>query len=362
MSETTRDTLSVPVPVAAMPASGYGWRQFKQRPRHPREAALIEGVLYVSVGGFFLGLPKNHKSLSALAMTISMATGIDYAGQKVPTPRRVAYLMEDTDAATMIEDRVDAFLRGHGLDPADPDILDTLNARLLVKPWNGFTLDDPRWREVLDRDICAGWRAEVVFLDVLRNITNRNLNVSEEVGPLLNYLTGLHMKYGTTFFVLHHEGFSAPGRPMGSVTLDGWWQQCITFVGNDSPGVRLTIESKVRPTTTLDLGLTAEMRTDALDDGKAIEVPHVYRYSVKPEEEKKKRSTSTTTVDKVLTVLSTSSVGMLADDVADKVGCSRRTAKDTLDLLVEREVVVIAGSGRRSGARTGPMQPLYRRA
>jgi hypothetical protein len=360
MSETTRDTLSAPV--AAMPASGYGWRQFKQRPCHPREAALIEGVLYINVGGFFLGLPKNHKSLSALAMAVSMACGIDFAGRiKVPTPRRVYYAMEDTDGAQMIEDRVDAFLRGHNLDPNDPGVLDMLNERLLVKPWNGFTLDDPAWCAVLE-DVCAGWRAEVVFLDVFRNMTNRNLNVSEEVGPLLNFLTGLHMKYGTTFFVLHHEGFSAPGRPMGSVTLDGWWQQSISFLGNDTPGVRLTVESKVRPTTTLDLALYAEMRTETLDDGKSIEVPHVYRYSVKEEKQKPKRTTPTTTVDKVLNVLSTSSVGMLADDVADKVGCSRRTAKDTLDLLVERNVVERCGEGRRSGARTGPMQPLYRRA
>lgn len=242
-----------------MPASGYGFRRFKNRPKAEPEPALIDGLLSRDGSGFILGLPKSYKTLLAMEMALCLAEGLTVAGRfTVPQARRVHFLEEDTDSAAMLEQRFDALLRGHGLDPEDTELQDRLEARLAIKPWSGFSFDDPDCRIMLEEQVCRDYRAEICFLDVLRNLTEKNLNTSDEIGPILNFLTGLHEKYGTVFLLLHHEGYSGAGRPMGTVTLGGWWQNLLCLERTSDTASSLIVQRKQGPTGYHKLSLYAE--------------------------------------------------------------------------------------------------------
>jgi hypothetical protein len=103
---------------------------------------------------------------------------------------------------------------------------------------------------------CREFMPAVVYGDVLRKLTVRDLNKSTEAGMLLATLDRLRRDYGVVFRILHHyrkaQGFRA-GRGSqelgGSFQLGAWAENSLFFepIGRKHGAVKVEVQSKDAP-------------------------------------------------------------------------------------------------------------------
>jgi hypothetical protein len=221
----------------------------------PDAPPLVEGILSADGCGWIAGEEKLGKSWYALHEALALALGVPVAGRfAVSASRRVLYVQEE-DSARRTSLRVKALLRGFDLDPAAPAVRTLLDEWLRISVWAGFTLDDPTWLARLDAT-CAAFRPAVVYLDVLRKLTTRDLNKADQAGAMLAGLDELRRRHGVLFRVVHHyrkaQGvrFSRGSQEMGGSFVLGAWGECSLFfepVGRTQGAVRVAVQVKDGP-------------------------------------------------------------------------------------------------------------------
>ncbi len=214
----------------------------------PPSQPLVEGVLSNDGGGWISGEEKLKKSFYALAE----ALGLPVCGRFAVLVRRRVMFIEEEDSPARTYRRVQALLRGYGLDPDDPAVRADLDAWFRILVWSGFTLDAPLQIDQLARTI-ATFQPTVVYLDVLRKLTTKDLNKADQAGALLKILDDLRREHGVLFRVLHHnrkiQGSYRAGRGSqelsGSYQLGAWGENSLFFepIGK-TQGVKVTPQCK----------------------------------------------------------------------------------------------------------------------
>jgi hypothetical protein len=233
---------------------GIGLGEFLAQQFPPLEP-IVEGLLYTDGGGWIGGEEKLGKSYFAVEEALCIALGLSVCGRfAVPTRRRV-FFIEEEDPPRRLHARVNALLRGHGLDPADPALRAELNAWMRLAVWTGFSFDVPDLVARLEAT-CRVFRPAVIYGDVLRKLSHRDLNKGSEAAALLAVLDGLRRDYGVVFRVLHHyrktQGFRA-GRGSqelgGSFQLGAWAEQSLYFepIGRKHGAVKVEVQTKDAP-------------------------------------------------------------------------------------------------------------------
>jgi hypothetical protein len=230
---------------------GEGLGTFLRRDFPPLEP-YIEGLLSGDGGGWIAGEEKLGKTYYALEEGLCLALGLDVCGRfKVPVRRRVLFI-EEEDSARRTNNRVRALLRGHGRDPDDEALLAELDQWHRIDVWGGFTLDDQAKIARLEATI-IGFKPDVIYLDVLRKMTMKDLNKANEASALLAVLDDLRQRYGVLFRVLaHYRKGQGPrsGRGSqeigGSYVLGAWGENSLFFepTSRRQGAVRVDTQSK----------------------------------------------------------------------------------------------------------------------
>lgn len=221
----------------------------------PAAEPIIDGLLPAEGVGWLAGEEKVGKSLYALAEALCVALGEPVLGRfAVPQRRRVLFV-EEEDTPRRTQQRLRALLRGHDLDPDDPDVRVDLDDWMRLSVWAGVSLDDPGMVGRLEATI-ADFGPAVCYLDVLRKLTTRDLNRAHEAGALLATLDRLRRTYGVAFRVVHHyrkvQGFRV-GRGSqeisGSFVLGAWAEHSLFFepLGRKQGIIRVEVQSKDGP-------------------------------------------------------------------------------------------------------------------
>lgn len=131
------------------------------------------------------------------------ALGLPVLGRYgVPHQRRVLFI-EEKDPPRRVWASVRALLRDLDLDPDDPSTRAELDQWFRVVVWEGVSLDHPQTIARLSATPNA-FPAHVVYLDVLRKLTGKDLNKAQEADALLGALDELRRRHGCVFRVLHH--------------------------------------------------------------------------------------------------------------------------------------------------------------
>lgn len=245
------DVLASPAEPAPL-AVGLG--QFLAQKFPPLEP-IVEGLLYTDGGGWIGGEEKLGKSYFAVEEALSIALGLPVCGRfAVPQRRRVVFI-EEEDPPRRLHARIHALLRGKDLDPTDPVLLADLDEWMQVAAWTGFSFDTAELVARLDAT-CRTFQPAVIYGDVLRKLTMRDLNKSPEAGALLATLDGLRRAHGVVFRILHHyrksQGFRT-GRGSqelgGSFQLGAWAENSLFFepIGRQQGAVKVDIQSKDAP-------------------------------------------------------------------------------------------------------------------
>ena len=146
--------------------------------------------------------------------------------------------------------------------------------RFRVVVWEGVTLDEPQHLARLSATLDA-FPAHVVYLDVLRKLTGKDLNKAQEAGALLGALDELRRRHGCVFRVLHHyrksQGFRTGrgSQEIGGSFALGAWGECSLFfepIGRRQGAVRVEVQTKDgAPVPAFRLTIHAEGPADAPD-------------------------------------------------------------------------------------------------
>jgi hypothetical protein len=250
--EAQTDTASeAPEVVAPL---GIGLGEFLAQTFPPLEP-IVEGLLYTDGGGWIGGEEKLGKSYYAVEEALSIALGLPVCGRFPVPQRRRVFFIEEEDPPRRLHARVNALLRGKGLDPTTPALRAELDGWMRLAVWTGFSFDVP---DVVARlaVTCRTFQPAVIYGDVLRKLTLRDLNKSAEAGALLATLDRLRRTHGVVFRILHHyrktQGFRA-GRGSqelgGSFQLGAWAENSLFFepIGRKHGAVKVEVQSKDAP-------------------------------------------------------------------------------------------------------------------
>jgi RecA-family ATPase len=241
--------------------------------RPEAERWLIEQVWMDQSVGIVGGEPKLGKSLAALSMAVSLASGAPYLGRfrVAQTGRTLLFAAED--AQHIVRARLEALCFGLDLALADLDI------QVITAP--RMRIDSTDHQKSL-ADTLAAIRPKLLILDPFVRLHTRDENQCAEVAPLLGFLRDLQRTFEVAVAVVHHTRKGA-GRTRGGQALRGSsefhaWVDDAQYLRHSGDRVLLTIEHRAAPCIDkLEIKLRAHgdaLKLEVVDDQAApIEDP-----------------------------------------------------------------------------------------
>lgn len=185
--------------------------------RPPDQQWLVEGLWGEGAVGIVGGEPKSCKSLLALDLVISVASGRPCLGRfAVTRPGRVL-LFAAEDALSVVRMRLESIAASREVQ------LEELDVEVITAPI--VRLDDRTDRERL-RNTVATLQPRLLVLDPFVRLHCVDENAAGEVAPLLAFLRELNRDHGVAVVVVHHArkgGGARAGQALrGSSEFHAW--------------------------------------------------------------------------------------------------------------------------------------------
>jgi hypothetical protein len=189
------------------------------RKEYPKEQEIIaKGILPKGGGLILAGESGEGKSILRLEVGILLSMGWPVWELEIPTARRVfIFQFENTEAQEAY--RLKKMLEGLGIT----DFPDRL---CFSDPTIRVDIGNPKDRALMV-DIIKESQAEVVVYDPLSSIHRINENDNIAMRGVLDNITEMNRKLGTTAMVIHHfgkpqEGLATAHRTRGSSSIRDW--------------------------------------------------------------------------------------------------------------------------------------------
>jgi hypothetical protein len=258
----------------------------------PKSRWLIKNLWTLNSHGLIAGEPKTNKTTLALALSLSVATGVPFLRNEeysVHDQGTVLFIQEENSPKT-IQERIlklshfykvlGTGVQTHtinGKTTYDIDFPEEIPIRFLNN--FGYNLDLEEHRDMLEAEV-EEHQPRLIVLDPMYLILNADENSSTSLRPFLRWLLDLRYRYNTAIVVIHHnrkaptqKGAYVPRagqRVMGSAMLHGWVDSAIylSHVADDREGwVTVGLDREFRsmaprPTMTLGLKLGEPDRLD----------------------------------------------------------------------------------------------------
>lgn len=155
------------------------------------------------------GKPKRGKSFYALDLSLCVATGHDFHGEKIGKTGKVLYVAAEGGAAA-VRNRVLAWCKARGVDP------DTVINWELVD--TGIALNDAN--SVNEFLAVNSGKYALIVLDTLARNTRGDENSAKDMSAAIKGCDLIRDMSGAAVVLVHHEGWSA-ARLRGSSVLQG---------------------------------------------------------------------------------------------------------------------------------------------
>jgi hypothetical protein len=156
---------------------------------------LIEGLWGFDAVGILGGEPKCCKSLLALTMAVSVASGAPCLGGSRPLRTGPVLLFAAEDSAMMVRDRLSALSAGLGQD------LEQVPIQVITIP--ALRLDSEADRLRLAATVSLH-QPVLLILDPFVRLHRIDENIAGEVAPILDGLRQLQRRHGCAVMVVHH--------------------------------------------------------------------------------------------------------------------------------------------------------------
>ena len=241
----------------------------------PAPAWMVEGIWSDEAHGLIAGEAKTYKTLIALDMAVSVATGTKFLNQfDVPRTGPVMFIQEE-NRPSMIQDRLRRITAARGLlgdvevSGDQLTLFPESDIPLYVANNTGLDLTDEEWVNRLDREI-ARINPTLVVMDPLYRVSGGlDENSARDMNLVLGTLLNLKFKHNCGILLIHHF-HKAPADPSqqrrhrdrisGSGVFGRWFESNLYLEASDTEEntVFVTPEHRNSPDNT-GLKLSFEM-------------------------------------------------------------------------------------------------------
>ena len=208
----------------------------------PDQRWLVEALWPAAAVGVVGGHPKVGKTWWGLDLAVSVASGTPCLGRfEVKRPARVlVYLAEDP--AHAVRERINAIAQGRNV------AMEKLDLHVITMDRLRLDTNDHKLR--LDATL-ARLKPQLLLLDPLVRMHDRDENHSHELTPILSSLRVLQRRHNIAIALVHHARKNAHGHNHGQ-SLRGTgdifaWADVLHYLNRESKGIRLTVEHRSAP-------------------------------------------------------------------------------------------------------------------
>ncbi len=202
---------------------------------------LIEKLWLAEGVGIIGGPPRAYKSLLALDMAVSVASGSTCLGGFPVHDRGPVLLYAAEDSPSVLRLRLQSLARNRRID------LDTLDVHVITAGL--LRLDQREHQERLQTTV-ARHRPRLLILDPLVRIHCADENASNAMSALLGYFRALRRALGVAVALVHHSrkqlAFGAGYSLRGSSDVYAW-TDCLLFLQRRGDRRALLIEHRAAP-------------------------------------------------------------------------------------------------------------------
>lgn len=303
---------------------------------------LVEDLMPAGALVLLVGRPKAGKSLLAIDLLASVATGTSFLGR--PAESGATLYLPAEDALSLVRDRL--FMR----------MGDNREAPLAVIPADGSfdqTIEiDTRESVVRLAETVARHRSTLLVLDPFRELHRQPENEAQPMASVLRPMRQLAHMTHCTVVLIHHRNKHATDPSLairGSSAIAGGVDVTITLdtvagVGDysDSQLLMLNVEGRYGTRQQLAARLGDNLRWEQVDDYE---------------------SGAHSATDRVLSLLQSSAATMTADQIAMETGLAKKTIQNAFGFLRGSSLIERLGSGTRydpyryRAARDEPPEP-----
>ena len=320
-----------------------GFRDFLESPLRPPRWQ-VERYWTLSSLGIIAGEPKSYKSILVTDLALSVASMRPFLDTyRVLEPGAVLYINEENDAA-LVQDRIFKMAAHKRLLTKSGDVYTLRDIPLYVQNNEGFRLDDPDWRAALE-DHLKDHKINLLILDPFYMMLGEaDENDASEVRPLLQWLSYLRLRYGTSILLVHHynkgSGGSRPGlRIRGSSVFHGWLENGLYITRENIEG-QIKVEKEYRSFQAVNHDIVRFVLADPGRIGYEVYVGDAEKPTEGLEEQ-------------IVQYFRMGHLEVTASTLVARFGVSQQGAKATLDKMVENgllECIKLGRKGRKGDA------------
>jgi len=223
-----------------------------------RERWLVQGLWSEQAVGIVGGAPKSCKSLCALSLAVSVASGAPCLGCYLPSQTGRVLLYAAEDPLELVRDRLAGICRAGGQQLSELEIF------VITAP--SLRLDDDDDRTRLSETV-EEIRPRLLVLDPFVRLHSGDENAVSEVAPMLDFLRGLQRRFACSVLLVHHAR-KAAGPLRGGQAFRGSseffaWTDSSLYLRRKNDRLLLTIEHRAAPSAT-DIPIELSVDDDAL--------------------------------------------------------------------------------------------------
>jgi len=223
-----------------------------------RERWLVQGLWSEQAVGIVGGPPKSMKSLCALSLAVSVASGTLCLGRYQPAQTGRVLLYAAEDPLELVRDRLAGICRACGQQLSELEIFVITAPRL--------RLDDDDDRTRLSRTV-EELEPRLLVLDPFVRLHSGDENAVAEVAPMLDFLRSLQRRFACSVLLVHHAR-KAAGPLRGGQAFRGSseffaWTDSSLYLRRKNDRLLLTIEHRAAPSSN-DIPIDLSVEGDSL--------------------------------------------------------------------------------------------------
>jgi len=184
---------------------------------------MVKGVWQDKSVGIMAGEPKTMKSMMAIDMGLSVATGTGFLGSFATNQGAVLYIQEEINTAD-VKNRVFKMSEAKGITNTHRNFIPDLNFHVINNV--GFDITTREHRVVIEHQI-EKLNIKLLILDPMyMMLGDKDENSATELRPVLQWLTSLRERYECSVLLIHHfkksDSKRVGQRMRGSSILHAW--------------------------------------------------------------------------------------------------------------------------------------------